>query len=85
MEVGIRDLRNHLSRYLDQVREGDELVITDRGTAVARVIPIDSQRALDRLIDDGVVTPASSAIRTRPKTRISSNDTVSDLIAAQRR
>ncbi|MGH8902079.1 MAG: type II toxin-antitoxin system Phd/YefM family antitoxin [Egibacteraceae bacterium] len=30
MEVGIRELRDHLSRYLDRVRDGDELVVTDR-------------------------------------------------------
>ena len=39
MEVGIRELRNHLSRYLDRVRDGDEVVVTDRGRAIARVTP----------------------------------------------
>jgi prevent-host-death family protein len=31
MEVGIRDLRNHLSTYLAGVARGDELVVTDHG------------------------------------------------------
>ena len=35
MEVGIRELKNHLSRYLDHVRDGDEVVVTDRGRAIA--------------------------------------------------
>ena len=26
MEVGVRDLRDHLSRYLDRVRDGDEVI-----------------------------------------------------------
>jgi hypothetical protein len=30
MEVGVRELRNNLSRYLDRVRGGEEVVITDR-------------------------------------------------------
>ena len=34
MEVGVRELRDHLSRYLDQVRDGTEVVVTDRGQAI---------------------------------------------------
>jgi antitoxin (DNA-binding transcriptional repressor) of toxin-antitoxin stability system len=30
VEVGIRKLRDHLSEYLSLVREGAEIVITDR-------------------------------------------------------
>jgi prevent-host-death family protein len=84
MEVGIRELRDHLSRYLDRVRDGDEVVVTDRGRAIARVVPVGSERVLDRLIAEGIVTPAR-----RPKRRagkpIKAKGTVSDLVADQRR
>jgi prevent-host-death family protein len=84
MEVGVRELRDHLSRYLNRVREGDEVVITDRGRAIARVVPVGSERVLDRLIAEGIVTPAR-----RPKRRagkpIKTKGTVSDLVADQRR
>jgi prevent-host-death family protein len=84
MEVGIRELRDHLSRYLDRVRDGDEVVITDRGRAIARVVPVGAERVLDRLIAEGIVTPAR-----RPKRRagkpIKTKGTVSDLVADQRR
>jgi prevent-host-death family protein len=53
IEVGVRELRNNLSRYLDRVREGEELVVTDRGNAVARVLPIGVERVLDRLTPRG--------------------------------
>lgn len=80
----MRELRNNLSRYLDRVRAGEEVVVTDRGSAVARVLPIGFERALDRLIAEGVVTPAP-----RPKRAagapIKGTGTVSDLIAGQRR
>ena len=59
MEVGVRELRNNLSRYLERVRDGEEVVVTDRGRAIARVSPIGVERVLDRLIADGVVTPAT--------------------------
>ena len=37
--VGIRELKNGLSKYLRRVRRGDTIVITDRGTAVAEIVP----------------------------------------------
>ena len=38
MDVAVTDLRAHLSEWLDRVREGDEVVITDRGVPVARLV-----------------------------------------------
>ena len=84
MEVGVRELRNNLSRYLDRVRDGEEVVVTERGRAIARVLPVGAERALDRLINEGVVTPAR-----RPKRRAAppmvTKGPVSDLVADQRR
>ncbi|MDQ6945772.1 MAG: type II toxin-antitoxin system prevent-host-death family antitoxin [Actinomycetota bacterium] len=85
MEVGIRELRNHLSDYLERVSEGNEVVVTDRGTAIARIVPIAGGRALDRLIAEGLVTPAPSLNRTGPILRVHAEGTVSDLVAEQRR
>ncbi|MGH8930471.1 MAG: type II toxin-antitoxin system Phd/YefM family antitoxin [Egibacteraceae bacterium] len=85
MEVGIRELRDHLSRYLDRVRDGDELVVTDRGRAVARVIPISGERTFDRLVSEGLIEPAPVAQRRRPRRRVPAQGKVSDLVADQRR
>jgi len=85
MDVGIRELRGSLSEYLARVRAGHELVVTDRGRAFARIVPMDGGRALDRAIADGLVTPSSSASRTRPTERIRSHGNVSGLVADQRR
>ena len=85
MEVGIRELRDHLSRYLEQVREGEEITVTDRGRAVARLVPLSGERKIDRLIAEGLVIPAKHrGPRTLPKP-IKINGTVSDLIIEQRR
>ena len=85
MDVGIRDLRNHLSRYIDQVREGGELVVTDRGAAVARIVPVEGGRVLDRMVAEGLVTPAPVGERARPASRVRAKGRVSDLVADQRR
>jgi len=85
MDVGIRELRNNLSSYLDSVRSGDEVVVTDRGTAVARLVPTTGGRALDRLIADGLVTPAVNRARRPLGNRVKAVGTVSELVAEQRR
>lgn len=83
-EVGIRELRDHLSQYLEQVQTGDEVIVTDRGRAVARILPISGERTIDRLIREGQVTPAKTRKRRRP-TPMKTAGTVSDLVAEQRR
>lgn len=37
--VGVRELRQNLSRYLAQVKEGESFVVTERGREVARLSP----------------------------------------------
>lgn len=37
--VGVRELRQNLSRYLERVKEGETLAVTERGREVARLIP----------------------------------------------
>lgn len=37
--VGIRELKNHLSKYVRQVEAGDVLIVTDRGRVVAELVP----------------------------------------------
>jgi len=83
-EVGIRELRDHLSQYLDKVQAGNDLVVTDRGRPIARVVPMSGERTFDRLIREGKVTPAKTRVRTLP-TPIKAKGTVSDLVAEQRR
>jgi prevent-host-death family protein len=85
MEAGVRELRDHLSRYLDAVRDGEEVTVTDHGKAVARLVPLDRPRPLDRLIAEGLVTPARTPKRARLASGIASKGTVSDLVVEQRR
>ncbi|MBK5219636.1 MAG: type II toxin-antitoxin system prevent-host-death family antitoxin [Thermoleophilia bacterium] len=37
--VGVRDLRQNLSRYLVQVKAGESFTVTERGREVARITP----------------------------------------------
>ena len=58
MDVGIRELRAGLSRYVEQVKQGEEIVVTEHGKPVARLVPMNGERKRDRLIREGVLIPA---------------------------
>ena len=46
-KVGIREIREHLSRYLRRVtRNHEEITITDRDQPVARLVPVAEQGRL---------------------------------------
>ena len=45
--VGIRQLKNNLSKYVRQVEGGDVLIVTDRGRVVAEMVPPGSSRRRD--------------------------------------
>jgi prevent-host-death family protein len=87
MDVAVTDLRAHLSDWLERARGGDEIVITDRGIPVARLLGLTTTATLERLAADGVIgrpsaarRPAASG-RARPRPR----RPLADIISEQRR
>jgi prevent-host-death family protein len=87
MDVAVTDLRAHLSTWLERAREGDEIVITDHGVPVARLLGLTATATLERLTADGVIgrpTVAqrpTAAGRQRPRPL----HPVADIISEQRR
>jgi prevent-host-death family protein len=61
--VSIREANQHLSRYLERVEQGVELVITRRGKPIARVLPITEAGPL--------LSDAQRAARARLRERMS--------------
>lgn len=60
VEVGIRELRLNLSRYVARVREGTEVIVTDHGEPVARLGPLEEEEdTFARLVSEGVIIPGS--------------------------
>ncbi len=82
--VGIRELRDGLSRYLAEVRAGHTITVTDHGRPIARIVPVDEPSPVDRLIAEGRVQPARQCTRSAPRP-VQAAGTVSDLVAEQRR
>ena len=48
--VGVRELKASLSEHLRRVANGESIVVTDRGRAVARLVPADFSEGLVRLL-----------------------------------
>lgn len=84
MDVAVTELRAHLSDWLERARGGNELVITDRGVPVARLVGLGSTSTLERLVAEGVIGRAAApqrpvaSGRSRPRPRRPLSDQVSD-------
>jgi antitoxin (DNA-binding transcriptional repressor) of toxin-antitoxin stability system len=49
--VGIREMRQHLSRYAKRAGAGESFLITDRGSEIAQLTPAPGRSsAIDRLV-----------------------------------
>ena len=85
-EVGIAELRRALKDWVERARSGDEIIVTERGKAVARLSGIDTDPLLDRLVAEGRVSRPSNAPRPRATgaRRIRVHGSVSDLIIEER-
>lgn len=56
--IGVRELRQHASRYLRRVAAGESFLVTDRGHAVAVLSPPEHELSLyDELIAAGDLVP----------------------------
>ena len=52
--IGVRELRQHASRYLDEVKAGGRVEVTERGKLVALLVgPSPARTARDRLVELG--------------------------------
>jgi prevent-host-death family protein len=57
--IGIRELRQHASVYVDLAEKGYTVDITNRGRLVAQLVPVrEPGSPLERLIAAGIVEPA---------------------------
>ena len=58
-QVGVRELRQNLSVYLERVKAGESLTVTEHGAEVARLIPMtQGGSSIDRLIAEGRARPS---------------------------
>lgn len=66
--VGVRELRQNLSVYLDRVKAGETLEVTEHGQPVAQLGPRPAKPSsiIDQLIAEGRITPAKRSHKDIP-------------------
>jgi prevent-host-death family protein len=87
VDVPVSALRADLSSWIARARAGEEVVVTDRGTPVARLLPVDTAPLLDQLVQRGVLSRPLRADRpaARGADRVPARGSVADLVSDQRR
>ena len=89
--TGIKEIKNNLSRYLTQVKTGEEILITDRGKPIARIVKENwgrrtLQETLSPLIRKGLITlPTSSLARENLSPLQVTGKPVSEMVIEDRR
>jgi prevent-host-death family protein len=87
-QVGVRELRNHLSRYLKKVRAGEELEVADRGRVIARVVPAARREipvGVGVLVREGAATWGGGKPKGAKRPLVLPGRSVSDLVITDRR
>lgn len=69
--IGIREAKVNLSRLLRQVQRGTEIIITDRGKPVGRLVPVPDEELsladrIERLESRGVLEPPARKVGSLP-------------------
>ena len=86
MDVPVSTLRAELSRWIEQAKAGEEIVITDRGIPVARLLSVGAAPLLEELVQRGVLSKPRRAGRpaARGAVRVRATGPVADLVSEQR-
>jgi prevent-host-death family protein len=83
--VGVRELRQNLSRYLRRVARGERLEVTERGKPVAVLGPIpEASTTLGRLVASGKARPPRGDVLDVPAPRGAESSKGSEALDEQR-
>lgn len=87
MDVAVSTLRAELSDWIERVRGGEEVVVTDRGTPVVRMTAVDAAPLIEQLTREGVLGRPQHAARPKASgaARVRARRPVSELVSEQRR
>ena len=87
MDVPVTVLRAQLGDWVDRARAGEEIVVTDRGVPVARLIGLRAATTIEQLTEQGLISRPVRAQRPAAvgRRRVHAKGSVSDVVGAQRR
>jgi len=83
--VGVRELRQNLSVYLERVKTGTVFRVTERGRTVALLLPLpEPATAVERVIASGRASAPKKDLLTLPRPRGRATTKTSDALMADR-
>jgi prevent-host-death family protein len=83
--VGVRELRQNLSHYLERIARGETFEVTDRSVPVAHLTPLPAVRTrLGNLIATGRARPARGELVDLAPPKVTAPESPSRALAAMR-
>ena len=86
--VGVRELRQNLSIYLDRVKDGESLQVTEFGRVVALLVPMPAEKLspFERMVREGRAIPPKDSLKNRrpPQPGPSGMPSSEDILAEDR-
>jgi len=83
MTVGIRELKARLSEFVSRAASGEQIVVTDRGRPVARLVGLEGASVIERGVEEGWITPASRT-HLSPAQRFPAPRSIADVLDEDR-
>jgi prevent-host-death family protein len=83
--VGIRELRQNATAVLRRVASGEVIEVTDRGRAVARIVPMHEASRLGQLVAEGRASGTTQdLLDIKPISRVAGKPLLSKVLADMR-
>lgn len=81
------ELRANLKSWVERARDGERVVVTDRGVPVARLVAVDAEGLLDRLEREGTLARAQVAERptAHRRRRVAASGSIAETVTEHRR
>jgi prevent-host-death family protein len=84
MNVGVRELKQHLSQYLDRAASGEVIQVTERGVVKAQIVPVPGSGQMTKGVEEGWITPPSRSGGLPPVKRATSTRRSVEVLAEDR-
>ena len=88
ISVGVKELKNHLSEYLRKVRQGERVVVTDRGRPVVAISRVEEEVEADsawKLVAQGLASWSGGKPAGSPQPPRARQGTVAEAVLEDRR
>lgn len=83
MDVGVRELKQHLSAYLERVARGERIRVTHRGRPTALLVPAQDVAGIERGVREGWLQPGEQ-LPIRPVQRARARKRALELLRQDR-